>query len=100
MCRVCRKSQGLSNLSKSDSKKNFNLLNHIYVVKLVWSQTRNFLKKGDISLRFLMLINKLMRYAEKMGLDPEELLQMTVLEASLLIEEIQTMWVMLEKSVE
>jgi hypothetical protein len=47
-----------------------------------------------------MLINKLMKYAEKMGLDPEELLQMTVLEASLLIEETQTMWVMLEKSVE
>jgi len=47
-----------------------------------------------------MLINKLMRYAEKLGLDPEELLQMTVLEASLLIEDTQNMWVILEKSVE
>ena len=47
-----------------------------------------------------MLINKLMKYAEKMGLDPEELLQMTVLEASLLIQETQEMWVSLEKSVE
>ena len=48
----------------------------------------------------IMLINKLMKYAEKMGLDPEELLQMTVLEASLLIQETQEMWVSLEKSVE
>jgi hypothetical protein len=47
-----------------------------------------------------MLINKLMRYAEKIGLDPEELMQMTLLEASLLIEETQNMWVTLEKSVE
>ena len=47
-----------------------------------------------------MLINKLMKYAEKLGLDPEELLQMTVLEASLLIENTQNMWTVLEKSVE
>jgi hypothetical protein len=47
-----------------------------------------------------MIINKLIRYAEKLGLNPEELLQMTLLEASLLIEETQTMWVTLEKSVE
>lgn len=47
-----------------------------------------------------MLINKLMRYAEKLGLEPEELMQMTLLEAALLIEETQNMWVTLEKSVE
>jgi len=47
-----------------------------------------------------MLINKLMKYAEKLGLDPEELMQMTVIEAALLIEETQNMWVKLEKSVE
>jgi len=47
-----------------------------------------------------MLINKLIRYAEKLGLEPEELMQMTLLEASLLIEETQNMWVTLEKSVE
>jgi len=41
-----------------------------------------------------------MKYAEKLGLDPEELLQMTVLEASLLIENTQNMWTVLEKSVE
>ena len=41
-----------------------------------------------------------MRYAEKLGLDTEKLMQMTVLEACLLIEETQNMWTVLEKSVE
>jgi len=50
--------------------------------------------------KFLMLINKLMRYAEKLGLDPEELMQMTVLEAALLIDATQDMWVRLEKTAE
>lgn len=47
-----------------------------------------------------MLIKKLMRYAEKLGLDPEELMQMTVMEAALLIDKTQNMWLTLEKSVE
>ena len=47
-----------------------------------------------------MLINKLMRYAEKLGLEPEELMEMTLFEAALLIEDTQHMWVTLEKSVE
>jgi len=47
-----------------------------------------------------MLINKLMKYAAKLGLDPEELMEMTVLDAALLIDYTQNMWVTLEKSVE
>jgi hypothetical protein len=47
-----------------------------------------------------MLINKLMRYAEKLGLDPEELMQMTVFEAALLIDSTQNMWLRLEKTAE
>lgn len=47
-----------------------------------------------------MLISKLMRYAEKLGLDPEELMEMTVLDAALLIDSTQDMWLRLEKTVE
>lgn len=50
--------------------------------------------------KFLMLISKLMRYAEKLGLDPEELMEMTVLDAALLIDSTQDMWLRLEKTVE
>jgi hypothetical protein len=38
------------------------------------------------------MIQKILRYAEKMGLDSEELLQMTVLEAMLKIEDAREMW--------
>jgi hypothetical protein len=38
------------------------------------------------------MIQKILRYAEKMGLDQEELLQMTVLEALLKIEDTKAMW--------
>jgi hypothetical protein len=38
------------------------------------------------------MIQKILRYAEKMGLDSEELLQMTVLEAMLKIEDAKEMW--------
>ena len=39
-----------------------------------------------------MIINKIMRYAEHLGLDKEELMQMTVIEAMLKIEETKDMW--------
>ena len=38
------------------------------------------------------MIQKILRYAEKMGLDSEEILQMTVLEAMLKIEDAREMW--------
>jgi hypothetical protein len=43
------------------------------------------------------MIQKILRYAEKMGLDSEELLQMTVLEAMLKIEDAREMWKELSK---
>lgn len=47
-----------------------------------------------------MLLNKFVKYATTLGLDSEEVLNMTVLEACLLIEETQKMWTVLEKTVE
>jgi hypothetical protein len=44
-----------------------------------------------------MMIQKILRYAEKMGLDSEELLQMTVLEAMLKIEDAKEMWKQLSR---
>lgn len=44
-----------------------------------------------------MMIQKILRYAEKMGLDSEELLQMTVLEAMLKIEDAREMWKQLSR---
>jgi hypothetical protein len=38
------------------------------------------------------MIQKILRYAEHLGLDREELLQMTMLEAILLIENTKDMW--------
>ena len=38
------------------------------------------------------MIQKFLRYAEHLGLDKEELLQMTMLEAMLLIENTKDMW--------
>jgi hypothetical protein len=38
------------------------------------------------------MIQKILRYAEHLGLDKEELLQMTMLEAMLLIETTKDMW--------
>lgn len=43
------------------------------------------------------MIQKILRYAEKMGLDQEELLQMTMLEAMLKIEDTKAMWKQLSK---
>lgn len=43
------------------------------------------------------MIQKILRYAEKMGLDSEELLQMTVLEAMLKIEDAKEMWKQLSR---
>ncbi len=43
------------------------------------------------------MIQKILRYAEKMGLDKDELLQMTVLEAMLKIEDTKAMWKQLSK---
>lgn len=39
-----------------------------------------------------MMIQKILRYAEHLGLDKEELMDMTVLEAMLLIENTKDMW--------
>ena len=38
------------------------------------------------------MIQKILRYAEHLGLDKEELLEMTMLEAMLLIEKTKDMW--------
>lgn len=38
------------------------------------------------------MIQKILRYAEHLGLDKEELMQMTVIEAMLKIEETKDMW--------
>ena len=38
------------------------------------------------------MIQKVLRYAEYLGLDKEELLEMTMLEAMLLIEQTKDMW--------
>lgn len=38
------------------------------------------------------MIQKILRYAEKMGLDKEDLLNMTVLDAILKIEDTRDMW--------
>jgi hypothetical protein len=38
------------------------------------------------------VIQKVLRYAEHLGLDKEELLEMTMLEAMLLIEQTRDMW--------
>jgi len=38
------------------------------------------------------VIQKILRYAEHLGLDKEELLDMTMLEAMLLIENTKDMW--------
>ena len=38
------------------------------------------------------MINKILRYAERLGLDKEELMQMTVIEAMIKIEETKNMW--------
>ena len=39
-----------------------------------------------------MMLMRLMRYAEKMGLDIDYLMQMTVLDAILKIEDTKAMW--------
>ena len=38
------------------------------------------------------LINKILRYTEHLGLDKDELMQMTVIEALLKIEETKDLW--------
>jgi hypothetical protein len=38
------------------------------------------------------MIQKILRYAEHLGLDKEQLLEMTMLEAMLLIENTKDMW--------
>jgi hypothetical protein len=38
------------------------------------------------------MIQKILRYAEHLGLDKEELLEMTMIEAMLLIENTKDMW--------
>ena len=40
----------------------------------------------------MTMLEKIIRYAKKMGMDEEELLDMTVLDAILAIEDIQFMW--------
>ena len=47
-----------------------------------------------------MLLNKIMKMAEKMGLDVDQLLEMKLADAILLVEDTAKMWVALEKSVE
>ena len=45
------------------------------------------------------MIQKVLRYAEKMGLDKEELLDMTVIEALIKIEDTKDMWSKFNKEV-
>jgi hypothetical protein len=45
------------------------------------------------------MIEKVLRYAEKMGLDKQELLEMTMIEALIKIEETKDMWSDLRKQI-
>lgn len=45
------------------------------------------------------MLMKMMRYAEKMGLNIDELMEMTVLDAMLKIEETRDMWSNLKKEI-
>jgi hypothetical protein len=40
----------------------------------------------------MTILDKLVKYAKTMGMDPEELMDMTVLDAIQAIEDIQFMW--------
>lgn len=45
------------------------------------------------------MLMKIMRYAEKMGLNIDELMEMTVLDAMLKIEDTRDMWSNLKKEI-
>ena len=55
-----------------------------------------FTQKERQSLNALML-NKFIRYAIKLGIDPDEFMEMTVFDAVLRVQEIQKMWQQLAK---
>ena len=55
-----------------------------------------FTQKERQSLNALML-NKFIRYAIKLGIDPDEFMEMTVFDAVLRVQEIQEMWQQLAK---
>lgn len=43
------------------------------------------------------MLHKLIKYAKSLGIDPEELMNMTVFEAMMKVQEIQDMWKELAK---
>lgn len=45
------------------------------------------------------MLNKLIKYAKTMGMDVEELMQMTVIEAIIKIEETKKMWTALREDI-
>jgi hypothetical protein len=47
----------------------------------------------------LMFLTKMIRFAEKIGMDVDELMEMTVLDAIMKIEETRSMWADLKKDI-
>jgi hypothetical protein len=46
-----------------------------------------------------MFLTKMIRFAEKIGMDVDELMEMTVLDAIMKIEDTRTMWAELKKDI-
>jgi hypothetical protein len=46
-----------------------------------------------------MFLTKMIRFAEKIGMDVDELMEMTVLDAIMKIEETRSMWADLKKDI-
>jgi hypothetical protein len=47
----------------------------------------------------MMFLTKMIRFAEKIGMDVDELMEMTVLDAIMKIEDTRTMWAELKKDI-
>jgi hypothetical protein len=47
-----------------------------------------------------MFLTKMIRFAEKIGMDVDELMEMTVLDAIMKIEDTRTMWAELKRDIE
>ena len=47
----------------------------------------------------MMFLTKMIRFAEKIGMDVDELMEMTVLDAIMKIEDTRTMWTELKKDI-
>jgi hypothetical protein len=40
----------------------------------------------------MMMLSKFIKYAQKLGIDPDEFMEMTVFDAVLRVQEVQEMW--------